>query len=87
MAGSARYTAILDANTLYPTLVRDLLLSLAAAGLYHARWTDAIHEEWTRNLAHDKPEYASKLPAIVAAMNRSIRGLLVFSAISDGTKS
>lgn len=77
MVGSARYTAILDANTLYPTLVRDLLLSLAAAGLYHARWTDAIHEEWTRNLARDKPEYAAKLPAIVAAMNRAIPDCLV----------
>ncbi len=27
MAGSARYTAILDANVLYPQLVRDTLLS------------------------------------------------------------
>lgn len=77
MAGSARYTAILDANTLYPTLVRDLLLSLAAAGLYHARWTEAIHAEWTSNLARDKPEYAAKLPAIVAAMNRAIPDCLV----------
>jgi hypothetical protein len=41
MAGSARFTAILDANTLYPMWVRDLLLSLATAGLYHARWTAA----------------------------------------------
>jgi hypothetical protein len=30
MAGSARYTAILDANVLYPNLLRDLLLSLAS---------------------------------------------------------
>lgn len=28
MAGSARYMAILDANVLYPQLVRDTLLSL-----------------------------------------------------------
>jgi len=39
MAGSARYTAILDANVLSPNLLRDLLLSLASAGLYHAHWT------------------------------------------------
>jgi hypothetical protein len=37
MAGSARYTAFLDANTLYPAPLRDLLLSLAVDGLYHAR--------------------------------------------------
>ena len=32
----------MDANTLYPMLVRDLLLSLATAGLYHARWTAVV---------------------------------------------
>ena len=31
MAGSSRYTAILDANVLYPQLLRDTLLSLAVA--------------------------------------------------------
>lgn len=45
MAGAARYTAILDANVLYPQLVRDTLLSLAVERLYHARWTDTIHDE------------------------------------------
>jgi hypothetical protein len=38
MAGSARYTAVLDANVLYPALLRDLLLSLAHADLYSAKW-------------------------------------------------
>jgi len=36
MAGSARYTAILDACVLYPATLRDLLLSLARDGLFHA---------------------------------------------------
>jgi len=36
MAGSARFTAILDANTLYPMLVRDPLLPLTAAHLKQA---------------------------------------------------
>jgi hypothetical protein len=31
VAGSVRYTAILDANVLYPQLIRDTLLSLADA--------------------------------------------------------
>ena len=77
MAGSARYTAILDANTLYLTLLRDLLLSLAKAGLFHARWTSTIHDEWTRNLAKDRPDVAAKLPAIVALMNQTIPDCLV----------
>jgi hypothetical protein len=59
MAGSARYTAILDANVLYPTLVRDLLLSLATAGLYRARWSQHIQDEWTRNLIADRPDWPS----------------------------
>lgn len=77
MAGSARYTAILDANTLYPMLVRDLLLSLATAGLYHARWTQDIHDEWTRNLAADRPDIANELMTIVVAMNAAVPDCLV----------
>lgn len=77
MAGSARYTAVLDANVLYPTLVRDLLLSLATSGLYHARWTVDIHDEWTRHLAQDRPDLADKLPAVVALMNEAVPDCLV----------
>jgi predicted nucleic acid-binding protein len=72
MAGSARYTAVLDANVLYPAPLRDLLLSLAVEGLYHARWTQRIHDEWVRNLARKRPEIAARLPAVVALMNKSV---------------
>jgi hypothetical protein len=54
VAGSARYTAILDANVLYPQLIRDTLLSLAVERLYHARWSATIHAEWTGHSA--KPQ-------------------------------
>lgn len=77
MAGSARYTVILDANVLYPTLVRDLLLSLATADLFHARWTQQIHEEWVRNLTRRRPELAEKLPGIAALMNQAVPDCLV----------
>jgi predicted nucleic acid-binding protein len=50
MAGSARYTVVLDACVLYPAPVRDVLLSLAHQGLYHARWSADIQDEWVRNL-------------------------------------
>ena len=56
MAGSARFTAILDANVLYPATLRDLLLSLARDGLYHARWSERIQDEWVRNLRKRRPE-------------------------------
>ncbi len=56
MAGSARYTAVLDACVLYPAPLRDVLLSLGRAGLYHARWTHQIHDEWMRNLQAQRPD-------------------------------
>jgi predicted nucleic acid-binding protein len=77
MAGSARYTAVLDANTLYPAPLRDLLLSLATEGLYHARWTARIHDEWVRNLVHKRPEIAPRLAALVALMNQSVPDCLI----------
>ena len=56
MAGSARYTAILDACVLYPATLRDLLLSLARDGLYHARWSERIQDEWVRSLLKRRPD-------------------------------
>ena len=79
MAGSSRFTVVLDANVLYPQLLRDTLLSLAVAGLYHARWSATIHDEWTRNLAKDRPEIAARLPAVVERMNASVPDCLVMN--------
>lgn len=77
MAGSSWYTAILDANVLYPQLLRDTLLSLAVERLYHARWSATIHDKWTRNLSKDRPDMAIRLPAVVALMNASVPDCLV----------
>ncbi len=35
---------------LYPAPLRDVLLSLASAGLFHASWSERIQDEWVRNL-------------------------------------
>lgn len=77
MAGSARYTAILDANVLYPNLLRDLLLSFAVAGLYHARWTSRINDEWTRNLVANRPDIAPKIGLLLEQVNQSVPDCLV----------
>ena len=34
-----QYTALLDANVLYPAPLRDLLMQLAVMGMFHAKWT------------------------------------------------
>lgn len=50
-----RFVVVLDANVLYPFRVRDVLLRFAEAGLFRARWSRQILEEWTSNLLAKKP--------------------------------
>jgi predicted nucleic acid-binding protein len=61
VAGHARFTAVLDACVLYPVSVADSLISLAVAGLYAAKWTTAIEDEWVRNLERARPELQGRL--------------------------
>ncbi len=56
MLHSGRFTAILDACVLYPASLRDILLSLAAAGLYKPKWSADIQKEWRSNLLDQRPE-------------------------------
>lgn len=77
MAGSARFTAILDARVLYPQLVRDVLMRLTFAGLYHARWSATIEEEWTRNLLEKWPEQAQAIERTVSLMRDAVPDCLV----------
>ena len=58
-------------------MLRDTVLSLAVERLYHARWSATIHDEWTRNLAKDRPGMATRLPAVFALMNASVPDCLV----------
>jgi len=54
MAGHNRYTALLDANVLYSVAISDALMEVAATGIYAAKWSKAIDDEWVRNLAKNK---------------------------------
>lgn len=40
--------AVLDACVIYPTVLREILLGVAEAGLYTPLWSDRILEEWRR---------------------------------------
>ncbi len=46
----ANYTVVFDANVLYPAPLRSILIYLATTGMFRARWTLDIHDEWIRNL-------------------------------------
>jgi predicted nucleic acid-binding protein len=86
MAGSARYTAVLDANVLYPALLRDVLLSLAHADLYSAKWSIHIRDEWMRSLLRDRPTMGAQIQAAADAMERAIPDCLVtgYEHLIDG---
>lgn len=69
--------ALLNACVLYPAPLRDLLLHLASAGLFQARWTDRIHEEWIKAVLTTRPELADKLCRTRFPMDAAIDGCLV----------
>jgi hypothetical protein len=64
-----RLVAVLDACVLFAATPRDVLLELAAAGLYRPRWTERIHAEWTTSLSRVRPDIA---PAKIDALRRAI---------------
>jgi len=72
------FTALLDACVLYPAPVRDLLIETANTSVYRARWSDGIHDEWTRNVLADNPDI---LPEVLARtrhlMNTAVPDALV----------
>jgi len=51
----SHYTALLDANVLYPAPLRDLLMQLAVTDMFHAKWTADIHREWIDALLENEP--------------------------------
>lgn len=48
---AAPFVVVLDANVLFPFMLRDTLLRAAAADFYQLRWSAQILDEMTRNLA------------------------------------
>lgn len=50
------FVVIYDANVLYPSTLRDLLIRVAQAGLVQARWTHQILDETFDNLRKNRPE-------------------------------
>ncbi len=69
---------MLDVCVLYPAPLRDLLLSLAAASLYRAKWSQQIHDGWTRNLLENRPDLdPERLRTTCTRMNTAVPDSLV----------
>ncbi len=49
---------LLDACVLYPTVMREILLSIANHGLFVPLWSDRILDEWARAVAKNLPDQA-----------------------------
>lgn len=49
-------TAFYDASVLYPSDLRNLLMHLALTGLFGARWSAAVHDEWIGALLRRRPD-------------------------------
>jgi hypothetical protein len=72
------FIAVYDACVLYPAPLRSLLVYLALAGLFRARWTDAIHEEWMRSVLRDYPDVTrAKAERVRELMNAAVPDCLV----------
>lgn len=72
------YTALLDANVLYPAPLRDLLLQLAVTDLFRAKWTAEIHREWIEALLRKEPHRdRARLERTRDLMDSSTRDCLV----------
>ncbi|MCG8403482.1 MAG: PIN domain-containing protein [Firmicutes bacterium] len=63
-----RFTVILDANVLYPFTTRDVLLTLARAGMFRARWSETIVDEWVRSLLSNRPDLEEPIRQTVVQM-------------------
>ena len=61
MAGNARYTAVLDACVFYQLAIADSLMSIAVTGIFAAKWTRKIEEEWINSLEKNRPDLKGKL--------------------------
>jgi len=67
-----RFSVIYDACVLYPAPLRDFLMRLALSGLFAARWSDDIQNEWARNLLEARPALAEQVTRTIKLMNQAV---------------
>jgi predicted nucleic acid-binding protein len=78
MAGNFKYTAVLDACVLYPAPLRDILITLAVEGIYRARRTVEIQDEWIRNLLEKRKDLdREKMLRTASLMNDAVEDALI----------
>ncbi len=48
--------AFLDANVLYSAAIRDIMMELALAQVYRAKWSEDVQREWFLALLRNRPD-------------------------------
>lgn len=84
---SSHSSVVYDACVLYPAPLRDLLMWLALSGMFRARWTHQIQEEWKHALLKHRPDLTkARLDRTSALMELAIPGALVtgYEGLVDG---
>ena len=76
--------AVLDANILFPTILREILTDLAAAGLFTPLWSARILEEWRRAAARLGPDQEAVAGAEIALL---VERFPQASVPDDGTRA
>ena len=70
--------AVLDACVIFPTVLREILIGVAARGLYEPLWSDRILREWVLALRKFGPEAQAEAEAqsvrLRAAFPRALLG-------------
>lgn len=68
---------VLDANVLYPTVLREILADVAGAGLFAPLWSARILDEWRHVAARQGAEVAAVAGAEIALLERRFPDALV----------
>jgi len=72
------FVVIYDANVLYPSTLRDVLIRLAQTGLVQAKWTETILDETFRSLHANRPDLdETRLQRTRTLMNLAVRDAVV----------
>ena len=71
---------VLDTCVLYPTVMREVLLGAARAGLYQPLWSARILEEWRRAAAKLGPVGAAQAEAEISLVRAAFPGAEVLPA-------
>lgn len=74
----SNFAALFDACVLYSAPLSDFVMQLVQTGLFRAKWTEEIHQEWIDSLLENRPDLSrSKLERRRDLMNKHAEACLV----------